>query len=174
MHLVCKVADSVSKWGLEKRLLRLQNCCVYSCNKTLFGWLFKLDQSLWESVRKARHAAVREGTSSGCCPVPLFIFGPWDCVAWPVMPAWVQIWAERAVPCTFQGSACGTRQMQARAHRQWFGSNQALSGCCREFHLSPFLGAPVASQVLQQGELSQLLLDPLQRKWNSCWGTLGA
>lgn len=40
-------------------------------------------------------------------------------------------------------------------------------------YFSPFLGAPVAAQVLQQGELSQLLPDPLQTKWNSCLGTLG-
>lgn len=54
--------------GIGKEVAEAANCCVYSCSKTfLFGWLFKLDQGLWESVRKARHAAVREGTSSGCC-----------------------------------------------------------------------------------------------------------
>lgn len=58
VHLVCKVSHSISKGGLEKRLLRLQNCCVYSCNKTfLFGWFLKLDQGLWESVRKYQDQA---------------------------------------------------------------------------------------------------------------------
>lgn len=38
---------------------------------------------------------------------PLFIFGLWGCVAWPVRPAW----AENAVPCTFQSDALSSSKM---------------------------------------------------------------
>lgn len=48
--------------------------CLQMQQEFLFGWLFKLGQGLWESVRKARPAVVREGKGSGCHPVPSLHF----------------------------------------------------------------------------------------------------